>query len=780
MIPAGPAARRRLVRELGGPAALLALDLALFGGVLLRGEGALLGNPHADLLMQYLPWRVFGFGELARGNLPLWNPHIFSGRPFLADFQSALFYPPNLLHLLLPPRLAINVTLLLHLWLAGAFTWAWARWRGLGRPAASLAGLVAMLGGPFLLHVEAGHLTHVCSVPWTPLVFLGLEGAVAGRARGVRLRWLLLGSAAAALQVLAGHPQFAYNAALASGLLALAHALVPLPAAATGPERRGLRSRLWPLMAWAGVWAGAGALAAAQVLPGLEVALESGRWEQTGRDFAASFSLPLENLLTVVAPHVHGGLGLPYYGRWYAWEVTPFVGCAALVLAFLAPGTRARADAAVVAVLLLLALGSEVPFFGALYELVPGYRLFRVPARQAVPALFLLALLAAQGLERLRRQGVPRAAPWLVGAGALALTLLAWARVEGAVPWPAILATMESAPVRQFPAGILTRPGVAERAATLAGRELLVAAGACLLLASLLALGRRRPALASALPLVALLELGAFGLAHRQVSPPALPYPEAWRRVTAAAGEIRVRHATEAYANQGMLLGHLDAWGYDANPLARYAALMAEAERVAGREGDLSPRLRGVLAMLRWRYLLGRGPDGAPAALDLGEALPRALLVPGFVLAGDRAGALRTLFDPGFDPRRVVVLESEPVPRPAAPPAGSPARVHVVERSTDELEVEVETGAPALLLVTDAYARGWRARALGPAPQASYAVLPANHALRAVPLAAGRHRLVLEYSPAGFRRGRLVSALALAAWAAGLWLTRKAPRAAAA
>src|SRR6185295_18580255 len=52
---------------------------------------------------------------------------LFAGRPFLGDFQSALLYPPNLVHLLLPHRLAINLTFVAHLWLAGTLAWAWAR-----------------------------------------------------------------------------------------------------------------------------------------------------------------------------------------------------------------------------------------------------------------------------------------------------------------------------------------------------------------------------------------------------------------------------------------------------------------------------------------------------------------------------------------------------------------------------------------------------------------------------------------------------------------------------
>ena len=281
---------------------LLFTVLALFGGTLRQGDAVLLGAPRGDMLLQYLPWRVFGFGEMARGNLALWNPHLFSGRPFLGDFQSALLYPPNLIHLLLPHRFAINLTFVLHVWLAGVLTYAWARRNDLGRPAATLGGLVCMFGAPFFLHLEAGHLTHVCTMAWTPAALWCLDETIrAGRAgaRRAAAGWVLAGMVAAALQVLAGHPQFAYYTALVSGGFALAHVIVP----GLGPLRPWpLARRTWPLVAWAAVWAGGAALAAAQVLGGIDAARESGRWQETGAAFSGTFSLPLENLLTLVAP----------------------------------------------------------------------------------------------------------------------------------------------------------------------------------------------------------------------------------------------------------------------------------------------------------------------------------------------------------------------------------------------------------------------------------------------------------------------------------------------
>ena len=98
-----------------------------------------LGWKNTDLMLQFLPWRAFGFSQLRAGHLPLWNPHVFCGTPFFGGFQSALLYPLNVLFLLLPLGAAINWSIALHVFLAGAFTYLWARNRGL-RP---LAGLLA-------------------------------------------------------------------------------------------------------------------------------------------------------------------------------------------------------------------------------------------------------------------------------------------------------------------------------------------------------------------------------------------------------------------------------------------------------------------------------------------------------------------------------------------------------------------------------------------------------------------------------------------------------------
>ena len=113
------------------PAGVFALlTLLMFGDVLFDSTNAV-GWKDTDLMLQFIPWRVFGFDQLRHGHLALWNPHIFGGAPFFAGFQSALLYPINWLHLFLPLSIAINWIVAIHVFLAGWLMSIWgSRCRG--------------------------------------------------------------------------------------------------------------------------------------------------------------------------------------------------------------------------------------------------------------------------------------------------------------------------------------------------------------------------------------------------------------------------------------------------------------------------------------------------------------------------------------------------------------------------------------------------------------------------------------------------------------------------
>src|SRR5437868_5286331 len=195
---------------------LLVLALALFVDLLFSGGSRVPGHGGSDLFLQYFGWRHFGFGELAKGHLALWNPHIFSGAPYFGGMQGAQLYPPNWLFLILPIPSAITWTIALHVWAIGCFTFLWFRQRNLALLPAFFGGMLVMFCGAFFPHIFAGHLPQLCAMTWAPLIFACVDGLFTTR----KWRWSLVGGFAVAMQILAGFPQYVFYTAVIAALYA--------------------------------------------------------------------------------------------------------------------------------------------------------------------------------------------------------------------------------------------------------------------------------------------------------------------------------------------------------------------------------------------------------------------------------------------------------------------------------------------------------------------------------------------------------------------------------
>jgi hypothetical protein len=226
-----------------------------------------------------------------------------------------------------------------------------------------------------------------------------------------------------------------------------------------------------------------------------------------------------------------------------------------------------------------------------------------------------------------------------------------------------------------------------------------------------------------------------------------------------------------------MSMGWRDVWGYDPLIPRRYGELMAYMQQV-----DITQIVRNVLQfkyhpllkMLGCRYMLAP-IEGRIVLADLGgDVMPRAALVGHWTVEPDRDRAFAILGRAGFDPQRLVVLERDPK-LPTGKASGSPGSVRVTESSTDHLTIEADVKAASILVVTDNYTDGWRIAPLAGSASDAYEIIPANYALRGVPLAPGHHRFRMEYRPASFVVGVWLSLAGVAAWlaVAGIFVWRK-------
>jgi len=423
-----------------------------------------------DLFTYFYPYWAEATRALRAGRLPLWNPYLFMGVPFLANSQVGMLYPLNWpLWLLFPPHRSLHWSVILHLCLAatGAYVYARSSLR-LGRPGAWTAGAALALGG--YLGAQAEHVNQLQALAWFPwLLFLFDRGDRHASVVSPPFAGL---AAVVAMTLLAGHTQSAFIALVGLGVYGLGPSLWK---AVRGGERRPLGRR-------AAVWAGAVALgallAAVQLLPTFQLTRLSVRAGGLPFNERVSFSLSPLYLARALLP----GYVRPVEPENIEYVAT--VGVAGLVLA--AMGLRARPGLRYVAALgLFLALGLYNPVYLLLARFVPGFAHFRAPARWLALWTFGVAMLAGVGVERIERGEVrPGRREWAVGGVALA-ALLAWGALGGrvepatAVAWlatGALVATLVWVGRGRATAGEGQTAGGARRRVAAAGLAALMAA----------------------------------------------------------------------------------------------------------------------------------------------------------------------------------------------------------------------------------------------------------------------------------------------------------------
>ena len=764
------------------PAVFALLTLAMFGDVLVTNR-RVLSHSETDLALQFLPWRQFGFDQLRHGNLPLWNPHIYGGTPYFAGFQSALLYPPNWLHLVLPLNVAINWVIALHVFAAGYFTYLWVRRRGASRAGSILAGAMFMFGGPYFLHVYAGHLPHIAVMVWTPLVLLAIDEL----ARTGALKWALLGVVALAMQILAGHPQYVYYTGIALAFYALLQLI-------RSPHRVAL------LGGFAAMYAGAALLTAVQLLPGIMAAKESVRGAGTTYQFASTFSLPPRNFVTLIAPNFFGRLPMgegpapadSYWGAGYLWEMSLFVSLTGVVLALYGAGVHRTSQTwialAMIALTLLLALGRHTPLYGVMYDYFPQYSSFRGTVKFAYLASLFVALLAALGFDALN-QPARASRPLVLGVAAACVVMLIGAILIGrAAPggtWENSLLRFAKSYGQDRELFVkakqesYTEAGFVQSSARGASRSLYVAATVGGMILTLLIARRIRLIFAYGLIVLGMLELFAYARSTRATMTATVGFPRdgptevasvyrAWEEALRdLPRDQRALLVLPQFSNLGMSMGFDGLWGYDPLVLRRYAELLFASQNFDADYASQYLAFRqaapGIFRALRCALVLI--PDARQPVAGVPDVLPVASIVGRWVEFPDRDAIFRYMLRDEFDARRGVVVESNPgIPNGEARIEG--ATVDVVGSGTDHLDVRATTPRDALLLVTNNYARGWRARDKSSAGR-GYEIILANWTQQAIPLRAGSHQLRIEYSPLEFRLGAWISAISLIILAAG-------------
>ncbi len=265
----------------------------------------------ADLVLQNYAWKQFLLEALESRTLPLWDPYLFSGHPFLANGQHSALYPLTWLFFILPLPRAFGVFTVVQLGLAGVWMYIFGRTLHMGRLGALVAGITFQLSG--FMVVSVVHPMIIAAASWLPLLLAMVECTVTRRSlwlnpassspRRTMLPWALLGAIVLGLQTLAGHPEITYFVLLVTAGYAgwrILYRLLTLPRATWRAEV------LSPALGIGVLLCLGLALGAVQLIPFYEVARESFRQDRATLQEVLGWAYPTRRLITFLIPNFFG------------------------------------------------------------------------------------------------------------------------------------------------------------------------------------------------------------------------------------------------------------------------------------------------------------------------------------------------------------------------------------------------------------------------------------------------------------------------------------------
>lgn len=339
---------------------------------------------HADFLHS-VDWANFHFynkqffrDAVYSGNFPWWNPHIYLGRPFAADIETGVFYPPNWLFLIFPAAPAYFLVLWLHLSLGiysmGKLCQHW----GVKLIPCLIAAGAWGLSHQVIGRIQAGQLGYVCGLCLLPAAVLFTDRLIT---QPKVTSWLLL-VIFLFLNFLAGQPhQFWVFALILTGFASLrqyaGHNLVARLVSS-------VRSLVLVWMAFGAAFS----LAAFQLIPFLFTATQGNR--EASLEYATSFAMSWTDPLTAWSLN-SALLPVNFENSLFIGSVIGIIG---LVGFFNLKDLRIRALFITSLLGISIGLGDKTFLFGWFLEFIPGLSSLRLPGRSAVILPFALIVSA--------------------------------------------------------------------------------------------------------------------------------------------------------------------------------------------------------------------------------------------------------------------------------------------------------------------------------------------------------------------------------------------------
>ncbi|HHT9137077.1 MAG TPA: YfhO family protein [Candidatus Wunengus sp. YC60] len=766
---------------------LFLLTIAYFYNVIIPLDSSVLSDQNTDTRHQLFYWRYFGFNTMAKGIIPLWNPYIYGGTPFVGGLQSAIFYPLNLIFLIFPIHIAINYSIILHVFLSGVFTYLYLRFirlnpqlysASLSRSSCLVSSIIFMFCAPQIFHVYPGHLPNLCTMIWLPLILLFSELFIRNR----NYLYAFFGGVAVAFNILAGHPQYFFYTAIA----VVAYFIIRI--IQEFKEHRNWNYAGYHASGVFIIYTIGVLLAAIQLLPAFEMIKYSTR-QTLSYEWVGQFSFAPENFITLFIPEFLGdSLKTPYWGRYYLWEMSLYVGILPLMLCAIASfynrNTFTKTFLIMALITTILALGKFTPLFKILYTIAPGFNMFRGNSKFIFIVAFSLSVLSGFGAEYLRdsiftKKKISAFLYITLGISAVISLFLLIFFLLGA--------------------GYGTWHGIINKICLLGDRyTTLPSLNDSVFLRSTFAIATKSAVKFIILIIISLLVIGLWltGRLKRQILIPitlALIFGDLWffgnqYMVTFDSRQCfwnkemlgvlknnpeaaRITTVGHFELNQGMAHDISNIGGYDANVIKEYSEFINLSDGKPLEEPRIVMEVRQISKLtnlLNLKYILLPANvriqhpsiklvynDSKYALFDNTQALPRTFIVHDAKTLQGRDAIFKDLASSEFDPLKYVILEepssftrnidSENYLQEPSPT--------IIEYSPNRVTIRATLFEDGYLVLGDTFYPGWNAYVAGKKSR----VFKTDYILRSVFLEKGDHVVKFVYEPKSFTIGMIIT-----------------------
>ncbi len=758
-----------------------------------------------DVLRIFYPYKKFTLEALQSGSLPLWNPYVFAGNVHLATYQSAVFYPLNIVYRFFSLVDGWSLLVVIQPVLTAIFTYIFLRSLFLSRRASLFGGFSFAFSGWMIAWWEES-LVIAHSILWLPLVLYASK--LIWQSKQNQRRGTILLIAGLVFSILAGFMQVTIYL-FGSYLL---WNIYYWRANATSTDKKKIISILIATILAIG-------LTSIQWLPALEAYLLSARPVVGGKFIFELFLMPLEHLITFIAPDFWGNPGSYnyFFPKVFYHDRVIYIGIIPLIFAIYAYLKAKGWEVKFWKVfsLVVLSLGFALPTSWVWYVLRVPVLSVAHPGRIFVLSTFGLAVLAAFGLEKyLQKPDKGLMKKILVFLSIMLLALWGFVGIAQVLvrSYPSFhpacgpkndLLLMQLCKTVSSDAAL----GIWKRYATVSLRNLFLPS--IFIFMSWVVMGtvsKSKNFFFTCTLTLSLISSLYFANKYLYFSERRFVFPEipVLSQLKNMAKDNRIWTYGNAYVEANILsyYGIYSAEGYDPLFPQRYGELTYTIKtagkftaQITRADADLkgaaeiesmteNPYRLRLLSLLGVRYILESKLGEHKDVLSTGKrfpeslftlvwqnekwriweyrlALPRAFFVDQYVVERDQQKIIDAIYSDQFDLRQKIILEEDPQESFMTPTQGATktniTKVDLLTYKSQSLEYLIEVPHGGFLFISDNYFPGWKAFVDGKQVK----IYRADYSFRAISVPGGRHKVSLVYDPNSVKYGIYLSLASL-------------------